>query len=104
MAFEQFLLVAILPVTVSSLVFSTPASAEPGGRSGLTDTCRSNNEAGALKCSGHNRGECVNHLSGPSSQNASHNLAARCGLDSHQVATDTTNKGPKGRHDRGKRL
>ena len=59
------------------------------------ELCRQLDEQGVLDQPGINvtRGECVNLISGPASENANNFVAALCGLDYVQQYTGTTNKG-----------
>ena len=57
------------------------------------ELCRALDESGELDEFGVTRGECVNILKGPASENANNFIAALCGAEEVQEATGTTNKG-----------
>src|SRR5215208_2482834 len=57
------------------------------------ELCRELDEVGQLEAVGVTRGECVNILKGPSSENANNFIAGRCGLDIVQAALGVENKG-----------
>ncbi len=89
-----FAFVALLTVLVSSIGFASPTAAQqdvPANEA--AEFCRELDAAGVLDDEGVTRGECVNILRGPASENANNFIAGLCGLDFALEVTETTNKG-----------
>src|SRR5215212_5380622 len=75
--------VGLMPVEVAAQIPANEAA----------ERCRALDEAGVLEDAGVTRGECVNILKQPSSENANNFIAGRCGLDIVQAALGVENKG-----------
>ena len=67
----------------------------PPTSSEAAELCRQLDEEGVLDAPGNEvtRGECVNILTGPASENANNFIAGICGLAFAQESTGTTSKG-----------
>jgi hypothetical protein len=86
------LVIALLTLVVSPLVFSSVAVAQSDA-SVAAEMCRALDESGDLEDLGITRGECVNILKGPSSEQANNRIAGLCGETGIQAFFGVTNKG-----------
>ncbi len=64
-----------------------------GGSGQQRQMCRMADEAGFLDAVGATRGECLNTLRGPASENAANFAAGLCGAEHIQQEVGATNKG-----------
>ena len=90
-------LFALLSVLFTSVAFASPTVAQifESPANEAAEFCRELDEEGILgtgSSTGANRGECVNFLMGPASQNANNFIAGACGFDVVQLITGTTSK------------
>lgn len=80
-------------VGLSLAVFGGAAGADHLDKNEAAEACREAEDQGVLEELGITRGECVNSLGTPGSENASSRIAALCGQEFAQQFTGTSNKG-----------
>jgi len=86
---------ALVTAAVAALIggtFLAPAAyAAPANDAAAT--CKAIDDDGGLDQAGITRGECVNLIKGPASEQSNNFIAAVCGFEFVQDVTGTTNKG-----------